>query len=460
MPGKRQSQVPPVSFHMEKCLMMMKFNQILTPLTTQSYLPVAPLLITVGLQESPQVFGQMIATTTCGIVIAFLGMIPLLSVLSTKQVLLSSYSLRILAGFLWMVPLCFNVGDAATMPLLFVSRFLFGLSLISFALPMAWIGVRMQVEDRPRNVAIMGGLIRLGIILGPPVGILIADLAPKGAPLNLQLQGLDTFAYASVGLFTIFVAFFLLILCFLFFDDDKLLTVDNPNEEHRPLSRETKLIVVFNIISVFAFHLAFLAGFESTMTLQMYAAYEWGFHNSLQAWIPFALFSFVFSIIIIPAAIENLNSATAATYGVVFAAMSTAGINWFDFRMPVAPWLFVAENMFANGFGLYGQVLNTRMSTSLPARLQVRMQSIVALVSQLGRAVGPVLATFVFDISQRQIGGPGAGTNMSRVYMLLVGMPPCIVALSCFLTPVFGTYFDLSPQQLKRAKQTTVKTML
>ena len=38
---------------------MMKLNQVLTPLTTQSYLPIAPLLVKIGLQKDAQVLAAL-----------------------------------------------------------------------------------------------------------------------------------------------------------------------------------------------------------------------------------------------------------------------------------------------------------------------------------------------------------------------------------------------------------------
>ena len=73
------------------------------------------------------------------------------------------------------------------------------------------------------------------------------------------------------------------------------------------------------------------------------------------------------------------------------------------------------------------------------------------MLGQVGRAVGPLLATWVFDTAQRVVTGPGSGMNWSRIYILMVGSPAFFLCVP-FFEDIYGRWSDLSPMQKRLDK--------
>ena len=99
----------------------------------------------------------------------------------------------------------------STLPLMYLSRFLYGITLNSFALPPVWIAVRMPPAERPATIAkVMAGL-SLAVILGPSVGALLAKLGAT-----------DWEGYGMPGYYTMGNSLLQLIIVLLAFDDNKV----------------------------------------------------------------------------------------------------------------------------------------------------------------------------------------------------------------------------------------------
>lgn len=443
----------------KSALLLLKLNNVLTPMTTQSYLPIAPLLVTEGMGKDPFLFGQMLTVMVIGSLFSFAAMQPLLQKYSARDVLLFDFFLRTVSGLLWMLPCLLDMGGS-TVFLLFLSRFVYGLTLNSFAIPMAWVGVRLPAEERPQLIAMLGGLVGLGITIGPTIGVSFGSICQLVLP-NIASRGMLFVGYASPGIFTVIASPLLFGMTWFMMNDPDPLTPTAPpasskgpeTEEKKADIRAGKITAWLNLAANFTMCAAFLAGFESTMPLQMKHAYGWDMASSWVAWVPFGVFSLVFSLFIIPTALDRLNAAKVAVYGACFGSLSLLGINWFNFHMPVPPWLFIVENFFGNGFAMIGQCLAAQMVVKLQPAEQVKFQGLIAFSSQVGRAVGPLASTWVFETAESVIGGPGSGANMARVWMLITGFPPIIVAFSCFFKEVFGRFTDLSPYEIKQGKK-------
>jgi len=351
-------------------------------------------------------------------------MSPLLSKYSARKVLLLDYAIRIISGILWFFPVIYNdaLGDWAV-PFLMASRFTYGLTLNSFAVPMSWVGVRMHKDQRPLWVARLFGLVLLGIVLGSGMAV----ISPS-----------KTFGYATPGLLAILGSAFLWLLTFIYFDDSEALVKPAMKEEAADKGAIT--LAWINVLGQFLGGCAFLAGFESTISLQIYEAYGWW-----KAWAPFALSQLIFSVSISPYIIDRNNGCRVWLYSTVLIALTLLGINWFDLSQPIPVFLFVFENFCSNGIIMHSTFIQGQMTTRLPDAQQVKFQAISALAGQVGRAVGPVLATTVFHVSTQMLPGPGTGMNFSRLYMIVVGWPGILVPMLCFFKTVYGTWSDEAP---------------
>ena len=116
---------------------------------------------------------------------------------------------------------------------------------------------------------------------------------------------------------------------------------------------------------------SFLAGHEATLVLQVQQAYHWTLAQSMYAWGPLGLASFVFSMVVIPGLMDRLNQSHVALCGICLALGGLAGVNWFDLREPVPSWWFVLCGACANGNNMVGAVLNSIVAQRLPSVEQV-----------------------------------------------------------------------------------------
>ena len=102
----------------------------------------------------------------------------------------------------------------------------------------------------------------------------------------------------------------------------------------------------------------------------------------------------------------------------------------------------------SNGGAIVGAVLSTIEAQRLPTNDQIQLASFGAIASQLGRALGPVVATWIFQSAEERTGwSRGAGANFSRIYMLFVGSFPVTLALIGKFHAIFGSFSDPSPME-------------
>lgn len=149
------------------CLKVMFMSNLLTPLDTQAPTPLLPLLLTVDLEMPIVVVGRVFATLTCAALISFGLLLPLSKCMSPRSILLFDFGLRFVSGITYTLAVWQPGGTESTIYLVYLSRFLYGLTLNSFALPAAWIGVRLPTADRPAKIAAMQAFLALGIVFGP-----------------------------------------------------------------------------------------------------------------------------------------------------------------------------------------------------------------------------------------------------------------------------------------------------
>jgi predicted MFS family arabinose efflux permease len=116
------------------------------------------------------------ATLTVSSFVSFVLVMPLTKFLSPRRLLLCMYTLRFGSGIVYCAAL--REQSMSTLPLLYVSRVLYGLSLMTFAIPAIWIACRLPVEERAAKVTQMQGALTLGIVLGPSWGAFLASLMP------------------------------------------------------------------------------------------------------------------------------------------------------------------------------------------------------------------------------------------------------------------------------------------
>ena len=319
----------------DQCVSTILFSQILTPVLTQSYTPITPLLLHVSLGQPYQMVGWIYFVQMIGTFISFAAMQSLLQKYSVRTVLLGDYVVRIFAGLLWVAGVSAALPSWLQLPLLFASRFVFGLTLNSFAVPNPWGAIRIPVDVRPATVAKIGNFVGLGITLGPPIGDGVAALG--------KMAGLDEMSrYALVGWMTVAASLYLILLTRSAFPDHSVLPSKPPPKAQGGSAEEEKSQRCCCCVTLTMHQLVFalvawtqltmtgglLAGFESTMSLQMYASYGWDVDQSLLGWVPFALSAIWVTAILIPYLIDRLNNPQLGVLALFTGAMALFGINW------------------------------------------------------------------------------------------------------------------------------------
>ena len=436
----------------------LRITNFMTPLTTQAYMPIIPLLLTEDFDEPPVRIGQLFFTLAFGSFISFLMMPVLLNHFSTKSVLIADFFVRAVAGLIWvyacwaptfhapsdggggidMLP-----GTFGTLNLLFASRFLFGLTLNSFAISSPWIGGKFTDQDKkPSAIAQTTAMVGLGIMLGPMFGILVASLA------STSMGG-----YQAVGWFTVVLSLLQARITQTTFADESVLGTGSDDPDPKTLAQNAelksapyyptaRLLLCFLPVQNFLMAAAFLAGFESTLTLQVKQAYGWTLTESMMAWGPMALFGLLFGVYVTPTLIDRFNWAKCVAIGLLWSWGSVFGINWFNLTEPIPAWWFVIEGVFGMGSSVVTAVLGAITAQRLPTDDQIQLAAFMSTASQLGRAVGPIAATWIFETAEERTGwSKGAGSNFTRMYMLFL----CACMLSSLEPRGHARGLDLAP---------------
>ena len=73
-----------------------------TQALTQTYMPLVPLLVTVELDQPPEIVGQVFTSFMIGTLVCSATLEPMCRTFSTKTVMMISYMLRIVAGIMWL----------------------------------------------------------------------------------------------------------------------------------------------------------------------------------------------------------------------------------------------------------------------------------------------------------------------------------------------------------------------
>jgi len=320
--------------------------------------------------------------------------------------------------------------------------------LNTFALPGAWIGVRVMENKRAGQVARLQGILSLAIACGPIWGSFLASVCPT-----------DWMGYQSTGVFTLLESSFLFVVVCLIFDDRKLLSSRmEATASSKPKYDEAKIkvIILGCSFSIFCITMGVLAGFETLLGIAMYSSYGWRNSAALKGWAAFGVV-ILSCTLLMPKLFYRFNFAK-----IVFVCfIGTFGIfmdvNLFNISEPVPKWqFFAAFPSVGCGFILY-TVIMTVVAVKIPKEAQVRSQSLVQFAGQLGRGFGPVLASIWYKWLTSSF-GRAAGISAAGSFMafwMIFGM--CLPFRN--YADFFGRFDDLSRYELSKEENTTEKSM-
>jgi MFS family permease len=129
---------------LQQCIVVHMIGQLLTPLQTQSYVALLPLLISDQWEQPIALVGVAFFVMTLTCMVSFAVMPMLLSRYTTRNLLLGASATRIVAGVLYESAVLMPA-EPLGLPLLLLSRGIYGATLFSFAIPVPWIA--LKVED-------------------------------------------------------------------------------------------------------------------------------------------------------------------------------------------------------------------------------------------------------------------------------------------------------------------------
>jgi len=201
-----------------------------------------------------------------------------------------------------------------------------------------------------------------------------------------------------------------------------------------------------------------LAGFETLLGLAMFNSYGWRNSSALKGWGAFGAVVLGVSLVM-PKLFYRFNYAKIVAVCFVGSFGALLDVNFLDTSEPVPKWqFFTAFGSVGLGLILYTIVMSI-VSVKIPKEAQVSSHSFVQFMGQLGRGLGPVVATKWYDYLTKAF-GVKAGLSAAGSFMvtwILLGM---LVPIRHYTT-FFGHFSDLSRYEAdKLQKQTDKKSTM
>jgi len=365
-------------------------------------------------------------------------MLPLLKAYSMRSVLIFDYIARLVSGALYIASVQYHHADSWGLPLLFASRVLYGMTLHSFGLPIIWAGVRLPEDQRGAQVAVLNALVALGIIIGPSIASVLCSLFTD-----------EFMGYASPGYTTLALSAVLLgLTCAV--DDGGVLPTNPPHavpvDVAEEMQRVAKTMKLAGGVNSFLMMMTALAGFEAMFSILLYDGYGLIQREQTSVWAFFGLLSLCLGSLS-PMAIQRLNSATQIT-GVACLGpplvLSAINLTQYDTIVPL--W-----RMFIGlvGIGISSQTYMIHLSavsTRLPDYLQAEVSTVIQAAGQAGRALGPMLMAWAYEVGESV--APGTAVAQNAVLTIL-GLSVAVATYFpiSFFKDMYGSFDELSAAQ-------------
>mmetsp|Transcript_70367 Transcript_70367/g.139481 ORF Transcript_70367/g.139481 Transcript_70367/m.139481 type:complete len:504 (-) Transcript_70367:298-1809(-) len=431
------------AFNAKACYRILLFGNLLTPLDTQAPTPLLPLLLTVDMEKSVETVGAVFSSLTVASLLSFASMLVITKFMSPRRILLWDFAIRFISGALYTAALWVPGGWSGTMPLLYIARFVYGITLNSFALPSIWVGVREPVEERKAKIGGASAVLSMGIVFGPVWGSALASLFPT-----------IWSGYQSTGYFTMIASTVLFLAVYLKFDDDAIMpqapSAKPTSEAEQTEANRLSYLVNTTGISILLSAMGVMAGFETLLGLAVYDSFHWRSSQALVAWAGFggsSLLSFMF----IQPLLDKFNSAKLVAVGSVLTFLALGQINFFDFGHPTALYAWFGGLLGISPFMIIFILQQSIPATQVPQHQQVMVGAYLQLMSQVGRGVGPIVATTFYSFFTRTFGKEG-GTNAASIFMLVCAWSGILLTFTNF-TSMYGRWDTLSPKQQREAKE-------
>ena len=429
-----ESGAPP--FDAKKCIAVLAFMQFVTPFSVQAYAPTLPLLIGVGLHQ-PELIGQLFSYFTIACILSFVVMGAALQRFSPRNLVLAALLMRAIAGILHSAGAVSL--SSSTFPLVAIGRVLHGSTLATLSVTNSWVGMRIPVADRMTVISITGAALMCGLTMGPAVAGPIASLCP-----TVEM------AYASPGLITTCSSLIALVGVCLYFDDIEAL----PSMHSRKAADEPPIPackVWLLMATVFGTNLGGLST-ESFTSLLLERWYNWEADDPRIAtfWVPMGVTAMVGNIAFIKV-MQKVNPSPlllgSAALGLLF---GTSMVPWSDLYSTVSStWMTIAFTTWFLTGSFASTLAQATLSVTLPPSKQITFSFLNMCLAQVGRALGPILASTLFsrvdawEASRRSEPMGVVAANAAMSLFLFLSVPLSLILPSCFYHLLFGPFLPI-----------------
>mmetsp|Transcript_5610 Transcript_5610/g.11731 ORF Transcript_5610/g.11731 Transcript_5610/m.11731 type:complete len:220 (-) Transcript_5610:959-1618(-) len=184
--------------------------------------------------------------------------------MTTPRVALIFFTiLRAVSGVMHATAFIDGLPIGVAMRLIYSARALQGLSMASYPIILAWIGIYSSADQKAGRIAAANGMMTIGSVLGPQLSIIVAAFTRD----NAAARG------ASPGYITVIVSLTLVIILITFFDDNRQTPTPKKFGEIQ-LEGRAKLVVTLTCINQ-AISWGGFTAFEATLSLAIVEEYGW-----------------------------------------------------------------------------------------------------------------------------------------------------------------------------------------
>lgn len=301
------------------------------------------------------------------------------------------------------------LGFASSLAMVFVARFVTGMSSANISTAQAIVADRVSPEERAKYMGMMGAAIGLGFVFGPALGGLLWSAEAPARPF-LVAAGL-----AAVNW----------MLAWRFLPETRRADVQARHGAEPglpgPLARFVQLFRIADpnlrtlVLCYFVFNLAFSA-MEATFALLMDARLGWGERETGALFTEIGFVIIVVQGVVVGRLVRRVGEKRTLVVGLAILAIGLATTG----SVRAAAWIATGSAAIAAGNGLVVPTLSALVSRASGAHEQGVKLGVAASAASLARIVGPLAAGLAFEML-------GPGTPMQFGAALVVGLAGLVV---------------------------------
>lgn len=273
----------------------------------------------------------------------------------------------------------FLLGIAQTLPLLYLSRIIDGITGGNISIAQAYIADITTKKDRAKGMGVIGAAFGLGFMLGPAVG-----------------GYLSNFSFAAPAFFATVVALFTALMTILFLQET-VNTKKAVKSQKTEFSFQTLIQILSQqplgllILVFFMISLAF-SGLQATYAL--WALDKFGFGPSQIGYLftYIGLLAVISQILILPRVVKRLGEAKTIKYSLPIIAV---GFLMIPFSIHLAL-LLIANALIVIGNSLSSPSISALASENVDEKEFGGALGILQSGASLGRILGPILGGILF----------------------------------------------------------------